>query len=205
MKKTFFASAAFLFLQPAFATEECRDISSYLIDKPVNFQKLELNDAVGRLVAGTGLVVKADTPTGIAVSGKDVSGPLDAVLQNLAENAHFSFRRDGCQIVITPVDASGNPIVPTWAVAKGDSLASVLDRWAKLAGWTLSYEIDGKIMLGGEVSYKGEFETSVDELISTIKKSSGVDVAHRFYYGNKTLRIYRSMLVEANKQRKEGQ
>lgn len=186
-----------IFSAPVLASEVCRDIASYAVNTPVSFNKLKLSDAVTKLMIGTPFVVKSDDSISVIVSGKDVSGPLDVVLKNMAESAHFTFSQEGCQIAVVPVDAAGNPIMPAWSVSKGDALASVLERWTKQAGWTLSYELDGKIILGADLSYKGEFEASVDALLDTIKKSSGVEAMHKFYYGNKALRVYRNALVEA--------
>lgn len=187
-----------LFGTSAWAMNECKDISSYVITSPVSFHKQKLGDAVGKLISGMPLTVKSEDTTGMVVSGKNVSGPLDQVLKSMADSAKFTVRQDGCQITVTPVDKDGKPITPTWVISKGETLSAVLERWTKASGWALAYEVEGKIVLGGDLSFDGEFEGSVDSLLNVIKNSSGVEVMHKFYYGNRSLRIYRSALVESN-------
>lgn len=180
----------------AFAGNKCRDLSTYIIDKPVSFHKLKLGDAIEKLTVGTGLIVRSVDSVDSTLSGKNITGQLDLVLRKMADDAHFSFWQDGCQLVAVPVGANG---MPSWSVQKGETLYAALSRWARQAGWVLSYEVDGMVTLGGELSFEGEFEGSVDLLLDTIGKSTGVNVMHKFYYGNRTLRVFRSALVDAAK------
>jgi len=179
------------------ADEACGPLESYTVSAPVSFEKSNLKDAVEKLVAGTGLKVISEDTTGIVLSGKNVSGPLGVLLVKMGNSAHFSVKKTGCVVTVTPVDKNGKEIIPVWSVSKDESLSDALTEWSKISGWSLSYEIDGKILLGANLNFNGDYEGAVELLLDTIKNSSGVDMRHHFYYKNKMLRVYRDALVAA--------
>lgn len=179
------------------ADEPCRAIDAYTVTTPVTFHKVDLKDAVEKLVVSTPFRVISEDTTGIMLTGKNVSGPLGSLLTKMGNSARFSYKQDGCVLTVTPVDKDGKLIQPVWSVNKGQSLADELARWSKIANWTLSYEVEGQIILGADLSFDGDFEGAVDLLLDTIKKSTGVNVDHHFFYKNKMLRVYREALVHA--------
>lgn len=206
--------AALLLLSLPALSAPCLPLGDYQIKDPITFKDEPLLRAMSILLVGTPIsVIDERNPSGqeTGVSGFDISGPLDQIIKNATDSVGISYVYSAadCRLVLKPgrsmLDAQEVINEDGWEFKKGENLKDVLTNWSEQAGWRVSYEIDGRIVLGDSLRFSGSYESAVIELLNVIKNSSKVVVNYRFHRGNKMLRIYRSALAEISQSQVQAQ
>ena len=166
---------------------ECNKLAQYSVEK-TNFSKLPLELAVGKLLKGTPLKVRMAGMTGLSISANDVSGPLDVVLSKMAEGTGFSYSQENCVVLVRGVDKDGQAS-EVWSAKTGDMVKATLESWANMVDWQVSWETPDDYAIGGNASYAGGFEEAVESIMKSVKFSNP-SLNHKFFYGNRMLRVW---------------
>lgn len=72
--------------------------------------------------------------------------------------------------------------------ASDKTFERALTRWAKSAGWDVSWELDAKYSIGYPANFGTDFIKAVDRLVTSLN-ASGVRAHSRVYLDNKVVRI----------------
>lgn len=93
-------------------------------------------------------------------------------------------------VSVAPVAPSSPPA--QWQLSTADgTLRAALDKWAKQAGWQLSWEASVDVPIPVTASFAGDFPTAVKALFSALSASE-VSLAALLYSGNQVLRVTES-------------
>jgi hypothetical protein len=89
----------------------------------------------------------------------------------LANTAMLTDVANGVQkqtVSLSPDSADPAPMVRNWEVAATDvRLANTFERWAKIAGYNVSWDADRHVLISVTTSFTGTFEEAVMQALST--------------------------------------
>ena len=75
-----------------------------------------------------------------------------------------------------------------WRAKQGQTLRSVLERWAEAAGWSVAWESNHTYFLQASARFGGSFVEATEDLTSSFEKADPPVFAH-FYNGNNVVVI----------------
>lgn len=118
--------------------------------------------------------------TGFATGTGD-AGPATRTTSPAAKSTSDSDRVPVLQAVSEPVQV--------WEITPADkTLKTTIGRWAKSAGWQLSWELPADYAVETHAAISGTFDAAVAAVATSMEKAE-VPMKAIFYKGNKVLRI----------------
>ena len=173
----------------AFADESCLPVARYKIVSPVSFDRLDLRSAIDRLLVETPLKTQSDVNLpSTPLSAKEVSGPLDGVLNKMGKSAGFVYRQDNCDLIVSMLDKNGKVIASAWSLTAGHTISHDLDDWGKASGWNVVWQLSRDWTIPASTEFSGSFSSAVTEVIKTLA-SNGALIHAQFFNGNRTVLI----------------
>lgn len=78
---------------------------------------------------------------------------------------------------------------PVWLIDESDkSLKGLLEKWAKTAGWSLSWGVGNDFAISAKATLNGSLDQAVNQVLAAIQ-SSDLPLVATFYEGNKVIKI----------------
>lgn len=138
-----------------------------------------------RSVAAIALLVASEAHAGFAIEGDPAIAPSKVEKPNVTVT-----QMRGSTVSITPIIAApAAKMVPSWEVKVSDvTLRKTLLRWAKQAGWQLSWEVKVDYPVQLEAIYLGSFDSAVEQYTAALRGSDYPLIAC-FYDGNRVVRV----------------
>ncbi|PPC84785.1 MAG: hypothetical protein CTY35_00245 [Methylotenera sp.] len=157
---------------------------------------LTLKESISMIVPSTFNVyndaqLDLSRPTNWAASdGPDWVSVLDTALRAASMSATIDWTSSSIslekQVITTPILS----VQPEWLMTPKDrTVRNGMARWAKTAGWNLDWDVAVDFPIPYDVSFKGDFETAVQEVMGSLMGSDYPVEACT--YENKTVRIVR--------------
>lgn len=144
----------------------------------------------GAFQAGTYMKTKLDDPT--AGMQEAILPPVTAGMRVTPDRSliikNTGTLQDQGNYVATP-NVSSVPMTESqsWRARKGESVREVLQRWSARVGVNFVWENPNDVMLTQDISYVGDFESAVDEVIH---KSTDASLGSQFQEGAYASSVY---------------
>jgi hypothetical protein len=166
------------------AAMPCQKVSSYVIETPLEFDQLRVDQALYKTMEQIGAasfesVFLSGVPAK-RISAREVSGPLDQVLTELARHAGLVFEQSGCKLFFVPREHQ------TLNLKAGELIHAQLSQWLQKNGYSLVWEAQ-KYRAEASLHLDGPVEDSIREVISVMQKN-GVGLVVDIY-ANRLVRI----------------
>jgi hypothetical protein len=162
----------------------CQKVSSYVVETPLEFDQLRVDQALYRTleqISGTPFesVFMSEIPAK-RISAREVSGPLDQVLTELAKHAGLVFEQSGCRLFFVLREHQALNI------KAGELIHTQLAQWLQKNGYSLVWEAQ-KYRAEAALNLDGPIEATIREVISVMQKN-GVGLIVDIY-ANRLVRI----------------
>jgi hypothetical protein len=82
------------------------------------------------------------------------------------------------------------PALPRFTIAPGETLRTVLTRWADASGWQLVWDASHDFSLSAPASFPGDFREAATRLLESLQ-SNGAPFGAELYSANRVIRVTR--------------
>lgn len=148
----------------ALAGSACSNLGDYDVQK-TSFSQMAANDAVSRILTGTPFQsIFSGIPTKL-ISARDVSGPLDQVLDALSDQAGVTYSLNRCVLTFAPIPPK---VDKSLVIRAGDVLSERLRLWALANSYTLVWEAQA-YQAGGDLSLNDDVGKTLDAVVAMMK------------------------------------
>lgn len=120
---------------------------------------------------------------------RDVLVKVPSVTADIDGDLRIVTFRPTTEVVPGTVDAAQQALAMEWQLRADDkTLRGVLTRWAKVANWQLSWEMEVDYPISATATLTGSFESALE---TVVKSMQGAEVPPKvlFYTGNRVVRI----------------
>ena len=182
-----------LLLGSANVSATCARPSAFVVDS-LTVEKSSVYDAFSALVGKAGFRVTSLATSGEVITAKDMGGPLESLLDQLAEKTNTAVRTDLRNCVVTVYDAGKAPAEKFYNLKEGEPIHQELQKWATAEGWKLFWQMPHSWRVFSDASYKKDTAVAaISEVILNLR-DEGKAVRMTVFESNHVLEVVSSEL-----------
>lgn len=171
------------------ASASCARIPDYSVDsitltgaRPVAAFELAAKPA--------GYAVVARVASDVTLNVEGLGGPLDAVLDLIAEQSAVEYRVEGCKLVLYAKGAA--PVDVVFSMREGVEMHSELSQWAASDGWRLVWSLPHTWKVFADTEFRAINSVKAVGDVVEILRDEGKSLRLVVYQGNRVMEIVSS-------------
>lgn len=185
------AAQAMLLAGGALHAQPCVRASEYTIDS-LTLEKADIPQAFEMAAKAAGYKVVSRVQSDVKLSAQGLGGPLDVVLDHMAEQAGIEYRIERCALNLYAKGQAPSEIVFT--LKEGEPIHEELIGWAQAAGWRMVWSLPSSWRVFAAADFRAEnVVKAVGTVIETLR-DEGKPVRLAVYEGNRVMEVVSSEL-----------
>lgn len=173
----------------ASASASCVRATEFTVDS-LNLTEAHVAPAFEQAARPAGFTVVSHVSTELKLNAEGLGGPLDAVLDLIAEQSDVEYRIEGCKLVLYAKGAA--PVDQVFSMRESLELHSELGKWAEAAGWRLVWTLPHTWKVFADTEIRALDAVKATGHVIEILRDEGKPVRLVVYQGNRVMEVVSS-------------
>lgn len=173
------------------ASASCAKVSDYSVDS-ITLEGAKVVPAFEKAVAPAGYTVVSHTSTDLTLNADGLGGPLDAVLDLMAEQSLLEYRVEGCKLAL--YEKGSAPVNSVFAMREGQEIHSELSQWSTTENWRLVWALPHTWKVFADTEIQAVNAVKAVSAVVEILRDEGKAIRLVVYQGNRVMEVVSSDL-----------